>query len=38
MKIDIRNITKELAVYKRINEVEIREEEFVKTTTNKIKR
>ena len=38
LKLDIRNVTRELPIYKRISDVEIREEEFVKTTTNKIKR
>ena len=38
LKLDIRNVTKELPIYKKISDVEIREEEFVKTTTNKIKR
>lgn len=38
LKLDIRDACKELAVHKRISEIEIREEEFNKTTTNKIKR
>ncbi|MBP3801779.1 MAG: AMP-binding protein [Clostridia bacterium] len=38
LKLDIREITKELPIYKRISEIEIRKEEFDKTTTNKIKR
>ena len=38
LKKDIANVTKELPVYKHISEVEIRKEEFNKTTTNKIKR
>lgn len=38
LKLDIREVTKELPVYKRISEIEIRKEEFNKTTTNKIKR
>lgn len=38
LKLDIREVTKELPIYKRISEIEIREKEFDKTTTNKIKR
>ena len=38
LKLDIRDVCKALAYYKRISEIEIRKEEFVKTTTNKIKR
>lgn len=38
LKADIRDVCKELATYKKISEVEIRKEEFIKTTTNKIKR
>lgn len=38
LKLDIRDVTKELPIYKKISEIEIREEEFDKTTTNKIKR
>jgi hypothetical protein len=38
VKTDIANACKELPVYKRISDVEIRKEEFAKTTTNKIKR
>ena len=38
LKKDIANVTKELPIYKHIAEVEIRKEEFNKTTTNKIKR
>lgn len=38
LKSDIRDVCKGLAVYKKISEIEIRKEEFVKTTTNKIKR
>ena len=38
LKLDIREVTKELPIYKRISEIEIRKEEFNKTTTNKIKR
>lgn len=38
LKADINAVCKELAIYKRISDVEIREEEFQKTTTNKIKR
>ena len=38
LKDDINDRTKELPVYKRIAEIEIRDKEFEKTTTNKIKR
>ena len=38
LKDDINENTKELPVYKRIAEIEIRDKEFEKTTTNKIKR
>ena len=38
LKDDINEQTKELPVYKHISEVKIREKEFEKTTTNKIKR
>ena len=38
LKKDISKITKELPVYKHISRVEIRDKEFEKTTTNKIKR
>ncbi|MCI9063974.1 MAG: AMP-binding protein, partial [Clostridia bacterium] len=38
LKEDIAEVTKELPVYKHIAEVEIRKEEFIKTTTNKIRR
>ena len=38
LKKDISKETKELASYKHITKVEIRETEFIKTTTNKIKR
>ena len=38
VKKDIAEVTKNLPVYKHIAEVEIRKEEFVKTTTNKIRR
>ena len=38
LKLDIREVTKELPIYKKISEIEIREKEFDKTTTNKIKR
>ena len=38
LKLDIRDACSELAVYKRISKIEIRKEEFEKTTTNKIKR
>ena len=34
----IQNVCKELPIYKRTSEIEIRKEEFEKTTTNKIKR
>ena len=38
LKKDISKVTKELPVYKRITKIEIRKTEFLKTTTNKIKR
>ena len=38
VKKDIAKITEELPVYKKISEVKIRDTEFPKTTTNKIKR
>lgn len=38
LKTDISEACKELPIYKRISNVEIRKEEFAKTTTNKIKR
>lgn len=38
LKKDIAKVTKELPVYKHITSVEIRDKEFNKTTTNKIKR
>ena len=38
LKEDVSKVCKELPIYKRISSVEIREEEFAKTTTNKIKR
>ena len=38
LKLDIREVTKELPIYKKISDIEIRDEEFDKTTTNKIKR
>ena len=38
LKTDISEICRPLPVYKRISDIEIRKEEFVKTTTNKIKR
>ena len=38
LKKDISNVTKELPVYKKITDIKIRDKEFVKTTTNKIKR
>ena len=38
LKQDINEACRELPVYKKIAEIEIRKEEFVKTTTNKIKR
>jgi len=38
LKEDISAACKQLPIYKRISDIEIRKEEFVKTTTNKIKR
>ena len=38
LKEDVSKVCRELPIYKRISNVEIREEEFAKTTTNKIKR
>ena len=38
LKKDISKATKELPTFKRISKIEIRESEFAKTTTNKIKR
>ena len=38
LKEDIAEACKELPTYKRITDIEIRKEEFEKTTTNKIKR
>lgn len=38
LKLDIREVTKDLPLYKKIADIEIRKEEFVKTTTNKIRR
>jgi len=38
LKTDIGVVCKDLPIYKRISNVEIRKEEFAKTTTNKIKR
>lgn len=38
LKKDISSVTKELPTYKKITEIKIREQEFSKTTTNKIKR
>ncbi len=38
LKNDIQTATEELPVYKKIADIEIRKEEFEKTTTNKIKR
>jgi len=38
LKADISDACKDLPVYKRISSIEIRKEEFAKTTTNKIKR
>ena len=35
---DINAVTEELPVYKKVSEIEIRDKEFEKTTTNKIKR
>ena len=38
LKEDINNVTADLPVYKKVSEIVIREKEFEKTTTNKIKR
>ena len=38
LKADISEVCKDLPIYKRVTNVEIRKEEFAKTTTNKIKR
>ena len=38
LKSDINESCKELPTYKRISDIEIRAQEFEKTTTNKIKR
>lgn len=38
LKKDINQVTQDLPLYKRISSIEIREKEFEKTTTNKIKR
>ena len=38
LKKDIAEVCKELPMYKKISKIEIREKEFEKTTTNKIKR
>ena len=38
LKLDISEVCKELPIYKHISDIEIREKEFEKTTTNKIKR
>ena len=38
VKSDINEVCRTLPIYKKISEIEIRKEEFVKTTTNKIKR
>ena len=38
LKSDINEVCKELPIYKHISDIEIRKEEFAKTTTNKIKR
>ncbi len=38
LKKDIAEVCKELPIYKKISKIEIREKEFEKTTTNKIKR
>ena len=38
LKADINEVCKDLPIYKRISDIEIRKEEFAKTTTNKIKR
>lgn len=38
LKQDIQKVTENLPIYKKISDIEIRKEEFEKTTTNKIKR
>ena len=38
LKKDISQVCEELPVFKKITDIEIRDEEFEKTTTNKIKR
>ncbi len=38
LKTDISNATRDLPIYKKVSEIKIREQEFSKTTTNKIKR
>lgn len=38
LKKDIASVTKDLAVYKKVSKIKIRDTEFAKTTTNKIKR
>ena len=38
LKADIAEVCKELPIYKKIADIEIRKEEFEKTTTKKIKR
>ena len=38
LKLDINNVCKDLPIYKHISNIKIRENEFEKTTTNKIKR
>ena len=38
IKADIKKVNSQLAVYKQINRVKFRDEEFIKTTTKKIKR
>ena len=38
LKKDVAEVTKDLAIYKKISEIKIRDTEFNKTTTNKIKR
>ena len=38
IKSDIKKVNSQLAVYKQINRVKFRDEEFIKTTTKKIKR